>query len=178
MGDILYKNSAALVGTDDFDIVAGGQARRRPFRPPHHRAVDGDGEEAGGGVDAAVGQQLGDRRRRAFLGDAVDAQPDHCATAGASRRRVCAAAKRSGPNGRATSGTRPFKTKSAMTPALTGVSRMPLRWWPVATTRPSMPLGPRIGASSREPGRKPTQVSAIANSSIAGTARHAPSNSA
>ena len=41
-----------------------------------------------------------------------------------------------------------------------------------------MPLGPSIGASSREPGRNPTQVSAIGSSSIAGTARQAPSISA
>ncbi len=41
-----------------------------------------------------------------------------------------------------------------------------------------MPLGPSIGASSRDPGRNPTQVSATGNSSIVGTARHAPSSSA
>jgi len=40
-------------------------------------------------------------------------------------------------------------------------------------TSPSTPLGPSIGASSREPGRKPTQVSATGSSSTPGTARQA-----
>src|SRR5947207_6656703 len=91
-------NSAALERTDDFDIIAGGQRRRRPFGAAHHGAVDGDGEKPGLGIDALLDEQLGDRRDRDFDLRAVDPEMHHRASAPAAARRpgVSAAAKRSG----------------------------------------------------------------------------------
>ena len=43
----------------------------------------------------------------------------------------------------------------------------------MASTSPSIDVGPRIGASSRDPGRNPTHISSIGKSSIAGIARQA-----
>src|SRR5947207_1384279 len=102
-------NSAALEGTDDFDSVASGQRRRRPFGAAHHGAVDGDGKKPGLGIDALLGQQLGDRRDRDFGFRAVDPETHHRASAPAAARRprVSAATKRSGDIGRAISGNRP-----------------------------------------------------------------------
>src|SRR5205814_8054375 len=166
---LFLRNSAALKRADNLDIIAGGQGRPRPFGAAHDSAVDGDSEKPSFRVNAARGEQLGDRRHRQLLLNPVDLEAGHPASR--ARTGAGAAATRSGENGRAVSGNRPVRTKVLTTAAVTGLNRMPLRWCPVATTSPSMPLGPSIGASSRDPGRNPTQVSAIGNSSIVGTAR-------
>src|SRR6185312_15305272 len=168
------KILAALQRADDLDLVSGREPCAAPLGTADNGAIDGDGEKPRRGVDAALGEQLRDRRHREFGLLAVDPQRRHCAAAS-----ICAGgAKRSGLKGRASSESRPVRTNSLITAAVAGVNRIPLRWCPVAMASPSIPLGPSIGASSREPGRKPTQVSAIGNSSIAGTARHAPSSRA
>src|SRR5437773_9553405 len=97
---------AALERAYDLDVVAGREPRLRPLGAAHHSAVDGDGEEARLGVDAALGQELGDRRHRHLRLFPVDAQPRHKAsTAGCASR--ASPAKRSGENGRAISGSIP-----------------------------------------------------------------------
>src|ERR1700722_7867041 len=53
--------------------------------------------------------------------------------------------------------------------AVSGASRMPLRWWPVAHVNPSSAPGPITGALSGVPGRYPTPSSSIRSSLIPGT---------
>ena len=51
-----------------------------------------------------------------------------------------------------------------------GASRTPLRWWPVAQSRPgSAALGPSTGALSGVPGRRPASSSSTSSSSTPGT---------
>src|ERR1700676_3862380 len=108
--------SAALKRAHDLDIVARMERRLWPFGAVYHGAVDGDGDKACLGVDAAQGEQLGDRRRRHLRLDAVDAQPGHKAPwamvstlAGPNRSGADrSGAKRSGENGRAVSGSVPL----------------------------------------------------------------------
>src|SRR5216684_2023316 len=182
-GIILRGWSTAGKRPYDLDIITGLERCRAPLRAAYNGAVQGDGEEFGGGVDTASGKQLAKRRHCDFFLHAVDPQPRHRASAEAIGpvavvERTCLPLKRSGVKGSTISGRRPVNTYALTAAAVSGVSKIPLRWCPVATTSPSIPLGPSIGASSREPGRKPTQVSAIGSSSIAGTARQAPSISA
>src|SRR5665213_622754 len=125
MGASYTKFSAALQRAHDLDLVARGERRGAPFRATNHGAVEGDGEEPCAGVDAARGEQLGDRRRGDLGGLAVDPERGHCAAASSA-----AGAKRSGLKGRARSERRPVSTNPLITWAETGVSRMPLRWWP------------------------------------------------
>ena len=90
--------------------VAGRQDCGRPLGAAHHGAVDRDREKARPGVDAAQGEQLGDRRNRHLRFDPVDAQPRHnaSATLAACPARASLAEKRSGENGRAISGSIPL----------------------------------------------------------------------
>src|SRR6266581_6708740 len=99
---------APLERAYDLDVVAGREPRFRPLGAAHHGAVDGDGEEAGLGVDTALGQELGDRRHRHLRLFPVDAQPRHKASAAPAGCTTRASpAKRSGENGRAISGSIP-----------------------------------------------------------------------
>src|SRR5690348_4016814 len=120
-----FQTSAALERANDLDIIAGSERRCRPFRPPHHVAVNRNGEKPRVRVDAALGQQVGDRRRRHVFLDAVDLETGH--TAALSRVAAGAEAKRAGENGSALSGSLPVSTSWLTTAAVTGVKRMPLR---------------------------------------------------
>ena len=104
LGTAGYPNQQVLL-----DGVAGRHDRGLPFGTTHDRTVQRDGEEPGRGVDPALGEELGDRRDRDLLLDAVDPEPRHHASAAATAGRAtgrAATAKRSGENGRALSGSR------------------------------------------------------------------------
>src|SRR5579862_5286831 len=88
--------SAALQRAHDLNRIARRQRCDRPFGAAHDGAVDGHGE------------QFGNRRHRDLGLFAVDAQPRHRAPAmPANRAGAGSAAKRSGENGRAMSGSWP-----------------------------------------------------------------------
>ncbi len=75
------SRSSPLERADDLNLVAGRERGDRPLGAAHDGAVDRDGEKAGLGVDAALAEQLGDRRHRHLRLDPVDAQPHHSASA-------------------------------------------------------------------------------------------------
>src|SRR5205807_3836252 len=151
---------ASLAGPDDLDALALVKLAGRPAAARDDLLIEGDRHppevaHAGGGQDV--------EQRRPGAGD-LDG--------GAVHGQQHARANRSGRKGAMASGTTPSQTTDAMASAVTGVSRMPLRWWPVATTRPAAPhpsdrgpnggsdRGPSRGALSRLPGRRPAEASA------------------
>src|ERR1700694_1281763 len=153
IGTVLKGWSTAGKRSHDLDIVAGPERCRAPLHTAYDGAVQRDGEELGGRVDAASCQQLAHRRHGDFFLYPVDPQARHRASAAAIRpvvvvERTCLSLKRSGVNGSTISGGRPVNTYALTAAAVSGVSKIPLRWCPVATTSPSIPLGPSIGASS------------------------------
>ena len=75
-----------------------------------------------------------------------------------------AAGRRARPTPAAARRPAPSPTRSAVT----GVSRMPLRKWPVAQTRPSSAPGPIAGRLSGVAGRRPAISSSISSSKHAG----------
>src|SRR5690606_22507351 len=165
---------------DDLDPVAGLEARVRPCRARHHGVVQRYRDAPRPRIDP-LGDQGVERgplqRHRLAVDDDLLA---HAVLLSGMRSAAPAAgtAKRSIVKSRTIWGTRPPSIASLTACAVSGVSRWPLRWCPVARNSPSTAVGPRIGASSRLVGRKPVHSSSIGSSSIAGTTRHAASSRA
>ena len=173
--DISTSLSATLPRAHDLDAVAGAQHGVTPCRARHDRPVERHGDATLRGIDGLLCHQRLDggesasgslsplmqmvasaiallrraRRQKALKTERADSQFDHVV-----EDQLC-------------HGIRSHRRQQyAVAMVASGIEQIVER-----RTRP------RIGASSRLPGRWPTQISSIGNSSIAGTARHAASRS-
>src|SRR5262249_6277406 len=78
---------------------------------------------------------------------------------GARARHQARAAKRAGESAAASGGRAFPSTRSATRRAVIGASRIPLRWWPAASTSPGAPgTWPTAGSPSGVAGRRPDQA--------------------
>src|SRR5690348_5941478 len=134
--DMPLAPSAALPGADDLDAVAGLERGIAPGGARHDRAIERNRDAALPGVDGFLIKQLCKRRGGERLGFTVDADVRRDGLLLVHRRFSHSAAragkKRSRPNGRIAGSITSSRMRRAIASAVTGVSRMPLRWWPVA----------------------------------------------
>ena len=139
--------SASLDRAQDLHARAVLQLVRAPLAARDDLGVDRDG-------DAAAGARAGRASRRAV---STVAPADSSVSAPLSRtlmRRTPVRANRSGSAAAAQSGSGSPASAPATSSAVTGVSRMPLRWWP---GRPHEPVE-RAAADRRQVvGRRRTQ---------------------
>src|SRR5919106_5826715 len=143
--DVAAGGSAADPRLDDLDPIARLELGRWPGAPRHHGVVERDRDPARRAV-GPLGDQLSqrgllERHRRAVDDDLLV----HAVLRSATRSAPAPPAKRSIVKSRMVSGTPPLRIASLIASAVIGVSRMPLRWWPVATNRPAIGVGPRTG---------------------------------
>ena len=65
----------------------------------------------------------------------------------------------------------PGEVSAAITSAVIGASMIPWRWWPPATSSPSIAVVPITGELSGVVGRRPAAHSSSSSSAISGSAR-------
>src|SRR3984893_8515176 len=130
---ISHNASTTLKGAHDLDAVAWAKRRLRPGGEGADRSIESDRNPALAGVDRLFLQQSGERRDAEQLVLAVD--PDvrlHSGLRHGSLLHSAAgragAPDRSMANGGIDASATPSRTSRAMASAVTGVSRIPLRW--------------------------------------------------
>src|ERR1051326_1522960 len=134
--DMRLAPSTALPGAHDFDAVAGLECGVAPGGARHDRAIERHRNSALTGVDGFVLEQLFKGGRSEQLGFAIDTNVRRDGLLVVHGRFFHSAAragkKRSRPNGRIAGSSASSRMRRAIASVVTGVSRMPLRWWPVA----------------------------------------------
>ena len=134
--------SASLHRGQRLDARAGRHGAGVPLGARDDLAVDRHGDAARARLDAELGEQLAD-------GPPVAASSSRPLT----RSRRAPPRSASAANG---AGTRSSPASSAASRSpVTGASRIPLRWCPVAQHSPSSAPAPSTGALSGVPGRRP-----------------------
>src|ERR1700690_436792 len=124
--------STSLPRAHDLDAVAGLERRIAPCRARHDRPIERNGDAALHGVDGFFNKQRVERREGQWLVLAVDADHGLSLLRHLPYSAARAGRNRSKPNGFIAGSTTSSRISRAMASAVTGASRMPLRWWPVA----------------------------------------------
>src|SRR4051812_21091495 len=151
--------SASLDRAQDLHPRPFVQQRLTPLAAGNHLGVDRHRHAAPGRRQVERRDRRGDRG--AVLQHGVVAVQDdlHAGTP----------ANRSGSDAPAHDGSGSPASTPATTSAVTGVSRIPLRKWPVAHTSPSSAPGPIAGRLSGVAGRRPAISSSISSSKTPGS---------
>ena len=151
---IVSVTSASLHRGQDLDPRAVGERRAPPTAPRDDLAVHRHGHAGPRQRPARRAR----RARRASGAQLARASPLIQTTTryllgAAGTRPMPRTAGDDGPGARPTAGRRAAGPATAS--AVTGASSTPLRWWPVATSRPSGPSAPISGRLSGLPGPQP-----------------------
>src|SRR3954469_3188035 len=130
--------SAAGEGADDFQLVAGGQAGFGPAAGWDHLSGHHHGNTFGAGGHSLGAKQCfqGECGQRLRLAVHLDLLGHCCSLLGSWRFSAAFFVNRPRPKERMMSAVWPVRMWWDIVSAVTGASRMPLRWWPVASTRP------------------------------------------
>ena len=166
-GQLLYREAAALLareparptrltGVSAQNLVAAAAPQLGLFAPPPttaqalNRALDAIADRFGAGsvTTADVADDDSDLERLPYPIPSPQAERGQIDPPQRERVRVrgpASRAKRATENGARSIADRPVATSSAIASAVIGASRMPLRKWPVASTRPRTGVAPSTG---------------------------------
>src|SRR3954451_17813263 len=128
--------SAAREGADDFQLVARGQAGFGPADRRDHLSVQRHSNTFGARRHSLGAKQRFEGECSQWLRLAVhlDLLGHCCSLLGSGRFSAAFFVKRPRPKERMMSAVWPVRMWWDIVSAVTGASRMPLRWWPVAST--------------------------------------------
>src|SRR6185312_3987123 len=136
--------SSSLHRRQDLDPGAVGERPRAPFGAGHDLAVDRHRDAARLNLQAELGERGG---RGAGLGELAGAavQDDRHSAAAPARSLRRRAGSHASISAASSSPEALPSSKPARSSAVSGASRIPLRWWPVAHSSPSSAPGPIAG---------------------------------